>query len=90
MLEVILPELKELLVEYNLLQLIRNRKSATYKEKDHLNASMLFKKDETFTMSEYNRQFVNSGKFNSGADLGFSFKVNALNKYYASITVTKL
>ena len=75
---------------YNILQLIRNRKSATYLEKDNLNMSMLFKKDDEFTMSEYNRQFVNAGKLNSNVDLGFSFKVNALNKEYASISITKL
>ena len=75
---------------YNILQLIRNDKTAGYQQKDSLTSAMLFKKGEEFSMSVYGKQFVNTGKFNNGSELGFTFKVNALNSNYASITVTKL
>ena len=76
--------------DYNILQLIRNSRVATYKEKTDLIASNLFKKGSTFSMSTYSGQFKNSGKLNSNTALGFTFKVNALDEYRASITVTKL
>lgn len=75
---------------YNLLQMIRNDRFATYKPTDMLSASSLFKAGDTFTMSNFSRQFVNSGKFNSKKDLGFTFTVNACNGDYASISVQKL
>ena len=75
---------------YNLLQQIRNSKSATYKPKDLLSSSTLFKRGDTFTMSDYSRQFVNSGKLNSNMELGFKFKVNACNNDKASITIEKI
>ena len=74
---------------YNLLQMIRNNTSATYKPKDMLTSSALFKAGDTFSMSKYSRQFVNAGKLNSKTDLGFTFEVNACNSTYASITITK-
>lgn len=74
---------------YNLLQMIRNNTSANYKPKDSLSSSSLFKAGDTFSMSKYSKQFVNSGKLNSQKDLGFSFEVNACNSTYASITITK-
>ena len=76
--------------EYNVLQMIRNKTSATTKPKDLFGASSLFKKGDSFSMSNYAKQFVNSGKLNSGKDLGFSFTVNACNNTYASISVKKL
>ena len=76
---------------YNLLQMIHNNKNATHESRASLNNSdPLFKADDVFSMSEYGKQFVNQGKFNSDKELGFTFKVNALNKNYASITITKL
>ncbi len=74
---------------YNVLQMIRNNTSANYKPKDSLSSSSLFKAGDTFSMSKYSKQFVNSGKLNSKKDLGFSFEVNACNSTYASITITK-
>ena len=76
--------------DYNLLQLIRNKTTATTKSKDSFSSSSLFKKGDSFTMDKYAKQFVNSGKLDSGIDLGFSFEVNACNSTYASITVKKL
>ena len=74
---------------YNVLQMIRNNTSATYKPKDMLSSSSLFKAGSSFSMSKYSKQFVNSGKLNSKTDLGFTFEVNACNSTYASITITK-
>ena len=75
---------------YNVLQLIRNSSTIGYKPTDNFSSSSLFKAGDTFSMSKYSRQFVNSTKLNSKNDLGFAFSVNACNNGYASITVTKL
>ena len=75
---------------YNMLQLIRNSKTETYRSKNDFSSSSLFKAGATFTMSDYSRQFVNSGKLNSNVDLGFSFTVNSLNSNQATITINKL
>ena len=75
---------------YNVLQMIRNSTTATYKPKDMFSSSSLFKAGDSFTMSKYSKQFVNSGKLNNKTDLGFSFEINACNSTYASITITKL
>ena len=74
---------------YNVLQMIRNSTSATYKPKDMLSSSSLFKAGDTFSMSKYSKQFVNAGQLNSKKDLGFTFEINACNSTYASITITK-
>ena len=75
---------------YNLLQMIRNNRTTNYKPTDMLSAESLFKAGDSFSMSTFSRQFVNSGKFDSKKDLGFSFTVNACNGDYASISVKKL
>ena len=78
---------------FNLLQMIRNDKDATYypsKDKDALSERTLFKPGETFTMENYGKQFVYRGKLNSNKDLGFSFFVNDCNSERASITINKL
>ena len=78
--------------DFNILQLIKANGKST-KSKDNLSSLMLFSDgalNNEFSMSKTAKQFVNEGKLNSGLDLGFSFKVNALNSTYASIEVTKL
>ncbi len=74
---------------YNILQLIRNDKTATYKPTDALSDDSLFHKGDTFDMSTYASQFVNSGKLNSKKDLRWTFTVNSLDENGASITVKK-
>ena len=74
---------------YNLLQLIRNDKTATYKSKTYVKDSDLFHMGDTFSMDAYKKQFVNSNKLNSNKSLGFTFTVNACNNTYASITINK-
>ena len=76
--------------QYNLLHLIRNKSNANTKPRDYFDGSSLFKTGDSFSMSSFAKQFVNSGKLNSKTDLGFTFKVNACNNTYASITVTKV
>ena len=75
--------------DYNILELIRNSTVAQTKSKSKMTSDSLFKAGDTFTMSKYARQFVNSAKLNSNKNLGFTFTVNSLNNGYASITVTK-
>ena len=77
---------------YNLLQMIRNNISTTYKpaKNDFFNSNSLFKANDTFSMSRYASQFVNGKKLNNNSELGFSFTVNACNNNYASISITKL
>ena len=75
---------------YNVLQMIRNSSTATYKPEDYLNSATLFKANDFFSMDKYSKQFVNGDKLNSNINLGFSFTVNACNKNYASISIEKL
>ena len=77
---------------FNLLQLIRNSMTSTYKpgEKEYFVSGALFKANDIFTMGRYGKQFVNEGKLNSNIDLGFSFSVNACNNEYASISIIKV
>ena len=80
--------------EYNLLQFIRNNKFVTYKCNDNIKTTDLFYAGDSFSMSEYSRQFANGTKLNNGNDLEWSFRVNTiLNENgiaTASITVTRL
>ena len=76
--------------EYNLLQLIRNKTSASTKNKSLFSSSDLFKKGDSFSMSKFSKQFVNATKLDNGSDLGFEFTINACNNTYASISVKKL
>lgn len=74
---------------YNLLQLIRNNTSTTYKPTDELSSSALFKQGNTFTMSSYNKQFVGGSNMNNGSALGWSFKIISLSSTSATIELTK-
>ena len=75
---------------YNLLQLIRNNTTATYKPTDFFNKNALFGQGSYFSMADYSRQFVKTGKLNSNKDLGFSFTVERLTSEDATITINKL
>ena len=61
---------------YNLLQLIRNNSSVNYKPKNFFDSNSLYKDGSTFEMSKVAKQFVNTGKLNSGKQLGWSFSVS--------------
>lgn len=75
--------------DYNFLQLIRKSTSATYKPTDNFSTDSLFREGAEFTMDRYKRQFVKSGKFNSGKELGFSFRVNKIELDYISVSIYK-
>ena len=75
--------------DWNLLQLIRNSSSGTYKPTDDFASSSLFKQGDTFTMSKVSGQFKNSGKLNSKIDLGWSFTVDSLSSSSATLTLTR-
>lgn len=76
--------------DYNLLQLIRNNEDETYRPTSSLTSEYLFKLNDEFTMSNYSKQFKQSGKLNSGKNLGWKFKVVSLDDGKASIKVTKV
>ena len=79
--------------DYNLLQMIRNNKTATYHSSTTLVKSDMFLAGNSFDMSTFNRQFVNGDKLNSSKSLGWSFTVDKIELvsgvYNATITVTK-
>jgi hypothetical protein len=74
---------------YNILQLIRKDESATYRPMDNLSADTLFLEGDSFDMSTYGSQFVNTGRMNDGDTLGWSFTVDSINDAGATITLTK-
>lgn len=76
---------------YNLLQLIRNDKSATYKSDDNLAASDLFT-NGTYKLSDYSKQFVKGAKMNNGSALTWNIKVEISGSgasAKATLTITK-
>ena len=74
---------------YNLLQLIRNNKIATYTPKDNLSQNDLFMVGDSFDTSTFKSQFVNGEKMINGKSLGWSFNVVSLSENKAVITLTK-
>ena len=85
-----LSPLGEEYYNYDVLHLIRNNTTATYKATNDFNTNSMFKAGSSFNMNTYKKQFPNSGKLDQNIDLGFSFTVNSVTQEYASITVTKL
>lgn len=78
---------------YNLLQLIRNSTSETYKSTSFLSSSDLFKAGSSFSISKYAKQFVNGETLDSGLSLGWSFSVDSIQDvggtYAATISLVK-
>ena len=74
---------------YNILQLIRNNKTETYKPKADFNTNSLFRVGDSFDMETYSSQFVNSSKMNDKDSLGWSFKIVSINDNDAIISLTK-
>lgn len=75
--------------DYNILQLIRNSTSITYRPTDHFSSESLFLAGDSFTMDTYSSQFVKGSYLNSGKSLGWSFTVDSIENGTATITVTK-
>lgn len=77
-------------VNYNLLQLIRNDTSITYRPYDNFNDGNIFKAGDSFNMSTFASQFVKGDKMNDGKALGWSFTIDSITEAGATITLTKL
>ncbi len=79
---------------YNILQLIRNSATIDYNTRNNLTGADLFKQGDNFSMSTFNKQFVEGTTLNNGSDLGWSFSVtqiinNGDGTYGAVINLTK-
>ena len=74
---------------YNIVQLIRNDTSVTYRPKNYISNSDLFVAGDTYSMTTFGNQFYRTGKMNSNQNLGWSFTVDSLSSTSATITVTK-
>ncbi len=66
--------------EMNLLQLIRNKIAETHKNENYVSNEVLFTNNTAFSMSIFNRQFVNGESLNNGKELGWSFSVKIINE----------
>ena len=76
--------------DYNIVQLIRNSTSESYRTSSWLGSNSLFKQGNSYSQSAYSGQFVEGSKMNNGSALGWSFSVNSLSSTSATIQVTKL
>lgn len=78
--------------DYDELHLIRNDESETWKSDSDLTKDDLFGDGDSFSMSSFSNQFVESGKLDSGLSLGWSFSVSidsSSSSVSAKITLTK-
>ena len=75
---------------FNVLQLLRNDKNATYKSSNTLSKNDLFTEGDSFKMSDYKSQFVNGIRLNNNKNLGFEFSIDKIENNEAKITITKL
>ena len=75
--------------DYNLLQLIRDSKKATYHETSAISASDLFVPGESFSMEKYASQFVRGSVLNDGGALGWSFSVLSKNSDGIKVSIVK-
>ena len=81
--------------DYKLLQYIRNDEEIDYMPRgkdNYINNDNLFKDGDTFDMNTFGAQFKNTGKLNSGEDLGWSFVVSISGEganARASVVLTK-
>ncbi len=75
--------------DYNILQLIRNSVTETYKSKNELSSNDLFREGDSFRMSTYSSQFVNGSKLNSNKQLGWEVNFGAISNEGISLTIVK-
>ena len=85
-----LSPLGEEYYDYNILQLIRNNTSESYRTSSVLGSSDLFKQGNSYSQPTYSSQFVDGNTMNNGSALGWSFSVTSLSSSSATIQVTKL
>ena len=76
-------------INYNLLQLIRSRDSISYKTKYMLNMEDLFYVGDTFSINQFQKQFIKENDLNAENKFGWSFTVDSVFDGTAKITLTK-
>lgn len=76
--------------DYNILQLIRNSTTTTYKPTDDFSNSSLFMSGSEFSMAKYNKQFKQSQAMNDGSSLGWTIKFKNVTSTGATIELTRI
>ena len=61
---------------YNILQLIRNEETETYRTINAFDKYSMFKDGSKFSMNTFSKQFVNKARLNSNKVLGWNFEVH--------------
>ena len=74
---------------YNVLQLIRNNQSSTYKTNTDFSSYDMFMAGDTFEISMFSKQFYQSGKFNNGMEFNFTIEIQDVSFDGAVIKITK-
>lgn len=74
---------------YNVLQLIRNNQSSTYKTNADFSSYDMFMAGDVFDITMFSKQFYNSGKFNNGMNFTFIIEVQDVSLDGAVIKITK-
>ena len=77
-------------LDYNIVQLIRDKVASSTKPKDTVTNGVLFQQGGSYEQSDYSKQFVKGDKMNDGEELGWEFTINELNKNSATISLYKL
>ena len=74
---------------YNVLQLIRNNKNTTYKTNSDISNNDLFKVNDVFDITTFNKQFYNGNKFNNGQEFLFTIEIVDLSNEGAVVKINK-
>lgn len=75
---------------YNILQLIRNNKNATYRQNTAFSDNDLFRQGDSFKISTFDKQFVKDNRMNDNGRDSWSFTVSSLSSNKAVISITKI
>ncbi len=76
--------------DYNILHLLRNKTTATYKNNDLFCEATLFKSGSLFSMSYYSSQFKKSALLNDGSVLGWEVEFKNVSVFGADVTLKRL
>ncbi len=85
-----LASLNSKYLDYNILQLIRDRVQSSTRPTDTVSNGTLFQVGRTYEQSAYSKQFVKGDKMNDGEELGWKFTVDEISKNSATISLYKL
>ena len=75
--------------DYNIVQLIRNNKTDTYRPKTFLGESDLFTFSDSFSLKRFSKQFYRGNKMNNGEYLDWSFTITDFTNNKASISFNR-